>query len=252
MQYQMALVEHPIQGASVGQRASDGYINATAMCRAAGKRWSDYWRLPAAKEFVTELSAVVHIHTTDLVQTNTGGEPRLQGTWVHPDIAIHLAQWLSARFAVQVAQWVREWLSGGRTRSNGSYHLRRYTSNIQNVPYGHWSMLQEMMIQLIGPMEARGYVLPENLLPDISEGRMFCKFLRDQHGLDTDALPTYEHTFEDGRLVRPKAYPNVLLPSFRAHLFEVWMPQKAMSYFESRDPVALEYLPYLLPKPEAA
>lgn len=251
MQYQMALVEHPIQGASVGQRASDGYINATAMCRVAGKMWGHYRENANTKAFLAALEADIGIPISELAQSVKGGEPRLQGTWVHPRVAIHLAQWLSPEFAVKVSKWVYEWLSGSRAQSSGSYHLRRYTSNMQNVPYGHWSMLQEMMIQLIGPMEARGYVLPENLLPDISEGRMFCKFLRDQHGLDTDALPTYEHTFEDGRLVRPKAYPNVLLPSFRAHLFEVWMPQKAVSYFESRDPVALEYLPYLLPKPEA-
>ena len=108
------------------------------------------------------------------------------------------------------------------------------------------------MINLIGPMEARGYVLPENMLPDISEGRMFCKFLRDEHNLNTDALPTYRHDFEDGRVVYPKAYPNYLLPAFRAHFFEVWMPQKALTYFEAKDPLALEYLPYLLPKPDVA
>lgn len=252
MQYAMKLIEHEVQGNSIHQRSSDGYINATAMCRAAGKRWPDYWRLPAAKEFVEELSSVVHIHTTELVQTNTGGDPRLQGTWVHPDVAIHLAQWLSSKFAVQVAQWVREWLSGGRADGRYSYHLKRYTVNMQNVPYGHWSMLQEMMIGLIGPMEARGYVLPENLLPDISEGRMFCKFLRDGLGVDTDSLPTYRHEFEDGRVVYPKAYPNALLPAFRAHFFEVWMPNQSARYFETRDLKALEYLPYLLPKPSAA
>jgi hypothetical protein len=113
-------------------------------------------------------------------------------------------------------------------------------------------MLQEMMVGLIGPMEARGYVLPENMLPDISEGRMFCKFLRDQHGLDTDKLPTYPHAFEDGRMVYPKAYPNALLPAFRAHFFEVWIPNKSQTYFQSSDMKALEYLPYLLPKPDAA
>lgn len=250
-QYDLQLIEHEVQGAPVQQRFRDGYINATAMCRVAGRLWGHYRENANTKAFLTALEADIGIPISELAQSVKGGEPRLQGTWVHPQVAIHLAQWLSPEFAVKVSKWVYEWLSGGRAQSNGSYHLRRYTSNMQNVPYGHWSMLQEMMIQLIGPMEARGYVLPENLLPDISEGRMFCKFLREQHGLDTDALPTYEHVFEDGRIVRPKAYPNVLLPSFRAHFFEVWMPEKSLAYFKAKDPLALEYLPYLLAKPAA-
>lgn len=247
MQYAMKLIEHEVQGSPVQQRATDGYINATAMCRIAGRRWPDYWRLETSKAFVVELSAVVQICTTELVQTNTGGDPRLQGTWVHPDIAINLAQWLSPRFAVQVSQWVREWLTGGQSRNGQSYHLKRYTANLQNVPYGHFSILQEMMIGLIGPMESRGYVLPENMLPDISQGRMFCKFLRDEHGLDTSALPKYRHGFEDGRVVLANAYPNALLPAFRAHFFEVWIPERSEGYFKTRDAKALEYLPYLLP-----
>ena len=46
--------------------------------------------------------------------------------------------------------------------------------------------------------------------------------------------------------------PNALLPAFRAHFFEVWLLEKAMIYFADKDEKALEFLPYLLPKPEAA
>lgn len=249
MQYSLQLIEHEVQGAPVQQRAKDGYINATAMCRISGRMWGHYRENNNTKAFLAALEADIGIPISELAQSVKGGDPRLQGTWVHPQVAIHLAQWLSPEFAVKVSKWVYEWLSGNRAQTNGSYHLRRYTSNMRNIPYGHWSMLQEMMIQLIGPMESMGYVLPENMLPDISEGRMFCKFLREQHNLDTDRLPTYEHVFEDGRVVRPKAYPNVLLPGFRAHFFEVWMPQKAIDYFKVKDPVALDFLPYLLTKP---
>lgn len=252
MQYSMKLIEHEVQGSPVQQRATDGYINATAMCRAAGKHWFDYKRQKTTNPFLDALSSEAGIPASALVKSIRGGEPRLQGTWVHPQVAIHLAQWLSPEFAVKVSKWVYDWLSGQGTQSGYSYHLKRYTTNLQNVPYGHWSMLQEMMIGLIGPMESRGYVLPENILPDISEGRMFCRFLRDELHVDTGALPTYRHDFEDGRVVHPKAYPNALLPAFRAHFFEVWLPRKAQGYFEGKDPKALEYLPFLLPKPDAA
>ncbi|MBV7394539.1 KilA-N domain-containing protein [Mameliella sediminis] len=251
VQYSMQLIEHEVRGEPVQQRSTDGYINATAMCRIAGKSWGHYRENAGTTAFLTALENDVGIPISVLVKSVIGGAPHTQGTWVHPQVAIHLAQWLSPEFAVKVSKWVYDWLSGTNQQPAYSYHLRRYTTNLQNVPYGHWSMLQELMIGLIGPMEARGYVLPENLLPDISEGRMFCKFLRDEMGVNTDELPTYRHTFEDGRIVWPKAYPNKLLPPFREHFFEIWVPQKAEGYFQKKDPKALEFLPYLLPKPFA-
>jgi len=248
MQYSLKLIERTLQGEIIQQRAKDGYINATAMCRAADKLWADYRRLKATDAFLEEMASDMGIPISDLVQSFRGGDPRLQGTWVHPDIAIHLAQWLSPKFAVQVSRWVREWFTSGG-KAAPSYHLRRYTTNMEKVPYGYFSILQELMVRLIGPMEARGYVLPENMVPDISEGRMFCKFLRDRHGINTDVLPTYIHDYEDGRSVPAKAYPIDLLPAFIRHFNEVWLPTKATVYFAARDPIALDYLPYLLPAP---
>lgn len=98
-------------------------------------------------------------------------------------------------------------------------------------------------------MEALGYRLPEPLWPDISSGRMFAKFLRDEHGVDTDAMPSYLHAFEDRRKpVYGKAYPDRLIHHFRTHFREVWLPTRAADYLAERDPVALSYLPRLLPK----
>lgn len=31
------------------------------------------------------------------------------GTWIHPDLAIQLAQWCNKLFAIQVSRWVRDW-----------------------------------------------------------------------------------------------------------------------------------------------
>jgi hypothetical protein len=70
---------------------------------------------------------------------------------------------------------------------------------------------------------------------------------RDKHGIDTDTLPTYTHVYEDGRRVKAKAYPEKLLPDFRRHFREEWLPVKAIQYFKERDPLALQFLPKLLP-----
>src|SRR5882757_8516871 len=248
MQQHFDLIPHPVQGGIIYQRPKDGYINATAMCQAASRQFGHYRENKATRDFLAALSSAIGIPITELVQSLTGGDPRFQGTWVHPQVAINLGQWVSPAFAVQVSQWVYDWMSGTAptSRIEVPYHLRRYVANHQNVPVGHFSVLTEMTQLLIAPMELMGYTLPEHMLPDISHGKMFCKWLRDVHGINTDALPTYLHVFEDGRRVWPKAYPDQLLADFRKHFREEWLPNRAIDYFRGRDSEALQFLPKLI------
>lgn len=249
MQQHFELIPHVVEREIVQQRVKDGYINATAMCQATGKRFHDYVRIGPTQAFLTALSTETGIPVPKLVQTLNGGDVRLQGTWVHPQVAINLATWCSATFAVQVSKWVYDWMSGrAAIRPTVLYHLRRYATNHPNVPAGHFSVLVEMTQLLIAPMELMGYTLPERMLPDISQGKMFCSWLRDEMDVDTDALPKYRHDFEDGRTVWPKAYPDELLAAFRRHFWNTWLPEKAVPYFSGKDSAALEYLPRLLAK----
>ena len=128
-----------------------------------------------------------------------------------------------------------------------SYHLRRYIANQGGIPPGHFSVLSEMTLLLIAPLEAMGYELPERLWPDISSGLLFARFLRDEHGLNSENMPTYVHRFEDLRKpVQPKAYPEWLLPDFRWYFREVWLPTRATGYFLERHPAAIPFLERLL------
>ena len=56
-QYSLDLVDHEYGGEVIRQRASDGFINATAMCRAAGKEWPDYQKRKSTEKFFNALSA---------------------------------------------------------------------------------------------------------------------------------------------------------------------------------------------------
>lgn len=253
MQYALDLIPHTVGREIIQQRANDGYINATAMCKAAGKLWGHYRANKTTDEFLDALSASIGIPIDDmlqgLIQSKSGSPENGGGTWVHPQVAVHLAQWLSADFAVKVSGWVYDWMNGAAKPQPAvlPYHLRRFIANHQNVPVGHFSVLTELTQILIGPLEMNGYTIPEDLMPDISSGRMFCKWLRDKHGIDTDTLPTYMHEFEDGRQVKAKAYPETLLAQFRQHFRDEWLPSKAVEYFSERDPAALAFLPKLLP-----
>jgi len=249
MQLEISFIPHKIENTLINQRAVDGYVNATAMCKAAGKKFNDYTRTATTEEFLQELSTVTGIPVTQLIVSVQGGNPDMQGSWVHPDVAINLGQWCSPKFAVAVAQWVREWFTG-KAKTTLPYHIQRYLANRSEIPPTHFSMLNEMIFALIAPLEQMGYRLPDDMVPDISAGRMFCKWLREEKGVDTNALPTYRHVYGDGRVVEPKLYPNSVLADFRKYFHETWLQERASSYFQERDPLALPYLPKLLPPPK--
>ena len=103
------IIVHPIAGQVVHQRTRDAYVDATAMCQAAGKRLNNYLRAERTKRFVKALEAETRIRATELVQVVTGGYPELQGTWVHPRVAVHLGQWLSVEFEVWVTGIIDDW-----------------------------------------------------------------------------------------------------------------------------------------------
>lgn len=256
-QYQLPLqsIKHEVNNSVIEQRARDGYINATELCRAAGKKFNDYARLEGTRAFLAVLSQQEAIpviagnpaikEKQALIETRAGAPETGGGTWVHPQVAVNLGQWLSAEFAVKVSKWIYDWMSGRGTpqgTSRLSYHIHRHMLNLNEVPAGYFSILQEMSLMLIGPLEANGYELPEQMVPDISMGKFLCKHLRDELGIDTDSLPTYLHRYPDGRRVRAKLYPDEVLAEFRRIIRFGWLPERAAKYFGERDPAALPYL----------
>ncbi|HIC2037448.1 MULTISPECIES: KilA-N domain-containing protein [Enterobacterales] len=242
---QLALIPRVEEGEIIPQRAGDGYISATALCQSVGKRFSDYRVLKSTNEFLVELIAQTGLPEQQLIHVISGGNPRLQGTWVHPYLAINLAQWLSAKFAVKVSQWVTEWQQG-KAKPVLPIHLERYLQNRAKVPYTHFSMLNELTLNLIAPLEQAGYTLPQEMVPDISEGRIFCKWLREIRGIEPNSFPTYEHEYPDGRRVEAKLYPIELYEDFKRHFNEVWLPSHATRYFGQRDQQALQFIKTLL------
>jgi hypothetical protein len=138
-------------------------------------------------------------------------------------------------------------MSGERPEAaNLPYHLKRYLANQAAVPRTHFSILNEMTLGLIAPLERKGYRLPDNMIPDISEGIMFAKWLRDEKGINTSELPCYRHVYADDRVVEARLYPIGLLGEFREHFHEVWMKTRCMDYFKERDKKALPHLAAVL------
>ena len=87
----------------------DGYFSATDMCQSVNKLFADWYRSRFAEEYLQALEGSMGIPIDQLVEINESrGDNQQRGTWVHPRVAIRLAQWCSPRFAVQVDEWVEE------------------------------------------------------------------------------------------------------------------------------------------------
>jgi hypothetical protein len=110
------LISRDFHGATIRQR-SDGYLNATDMCKATGKLFSGYKRLKSTKEYLDALSSDMQIHTSNIIQVVRGvtkdRTAQEQGTWIHPNASIHLAIWCNSEFAVMVTKWTYELLTKG-------------------------------------------------------------------------------------------------------------------------------------------
>ena len=89
----------------IQRRVSDDYVNATAMCKANGKRWNDYFETDRCQRYLGALEAKTGIPVVSLYQSRNG---RTGGVWVHPQVAVDLARWISAPFAVFMDGWFLE------------------------------------------------------------------------------------------------------------------------------------------------
>lgn len=72
------------------------------------------------------------------------------------------------------------------------------------------------------------------MIPDISERRMFCAWLRKNRGIEPNSFYTYKNKYMDGRVVDAKLYPVKIYGGFRRLFHEVWLPQKAPDNFKQR------------------
>jgi hypothetical protein len=101
------------EGHTIEHRDEDGYINVTNLCKAGGKKFAEWKRLDKTIAFLGALSSTVQIHTVELIKHNTGGNGK-RHTWVHPHVAINIAQWISPLFDVKVSAWVYEAMMTGK------------------------------------------------------------------------------------------------------------------------------------------
>lgn len=91
----------------------DVMVNATEMAKPFNKRPNDYLGLPSTNELVNAITRKFGIDENQLVTTVRGGNN--SGTWLHEDIALDFAQWLSVDFKLWCNDRLKELLKHGMT-----------------------------------------------------------------------------------------------------------------------------------------
>ena len=103
-------------GNSVTFRKGDSVmVNATEMAKPFGKFSKDWLANKGTVDFLNTLSAVRGISLTELVKVVQGGTPQEQGTWMHEDVAMEFARWLSPKFAIWCNDRIKELIQVGFT-----------------------------------------------------------------------------------------------------------------------------------------
>jgi len=75
------------------------------MCKANGKEWSNYRQTDRCQLYMDALSDSLGIKGMNLLDSRGGNGG---GTWIHPQLAVDLARWISAPFAVWMDGWFLE------------------------------------------------------------------------------------------------------------------------------------------------
>jgi len=88
------------------------FANATEMAKTFNTRPGDWLRTDACTRYTNALSEAHKCTTADLVLIRKGGD-NTQGTWMHEDLALAFAQWLSPEFYIWCNNRIKELLTKG-------------------------------------------------------------------------------------------------------------------------------------------
>jgi len=143
-------------------------------------------------------------------------------------------------------------------RKTGSYWITRHLSPMmmrfslnakQNSTLWYRSMLNKMVELFALPLEHSGFELPDNIIPDISTGMLFNKYLKEKWYEPEKICKTYTHTYSDGRqIVWVKQYPDSLYPLFTERFQKERLAKRCASYLIKRtDEYILPYLQNTFP-----
>ncbi|MGL6342721.1 MAG: KilA-N domain-containing protein [Waterburya sp.] len=100
---------------SIEQRDVDGYVNATQMAKVNNFNINDWSINSQTIAYIECVSQQTGIPAHSLKIKVSEGFPAKTNTWVHPLVAIHLAQWISPEFHVWCNRHIKTLMETGKT-----------------------------------------------------------------------------------------------------------------------------------------
>jgi hypothetical protein len=119
---------------------ADDYVNVTSLSqcyfeKTGKKKLPNNWlRLDGTKEYINYVSSQTGIDVDSLVRIAKGGNLKdEQGTFLHPDLVIPFATWLSPEFSYRVTKIIQERIvSGAIPNYMDSVKLRELLKKLNN------------------------------------------------------------------------------------------------------------------------
>lgn len=140
-------------------------------------------------------------------------------------------------------------------RKTGSYGVTRYLSPMmmrfslnakQNSTLWYRSMLNKMVELFALPLEHNGFELPDHIIPDISTGMLFNKYLKEKWYEPEKICKTYTHIYiypDDRQIIGVKQYPDSLYPLFTERFQKERLAKRCAKYLiERTDDYILPFL----------
>lgn len=112
----MNLINYDYKGSKISFISDKNVmVNATQMAKPFGKRPNDYLSLPTTNKLIKAITKKSGISENQIVTTKAGTPQFGGGTWMHEDLALDFAQWLSVDFRLWCNDRIKELMRHGIT-----------------------------------------------------------------------------------------------------------------------------------------
>ena len=185
----------------------DGYVNATELCKAGKKLFTDWSRLEKTQGFLKILSTHTKIPADKLIDVRKGNTKLFtQGSWVHPRVLTNIAQWISPEFDVLVTSWIEEW------KALKLENTKKYIDAIENIDdtYSKDSKEAEVRDRLCA--ELGGQI-------EVETKYGFIDIVTDTEIIEVKKATSYKHAI--GQILCYSNDKRFLKHTKRIHLFDI-------------------------------